>query len=113
MILFLSIIILLLIIIIYFQYQEKKERNATIHYTYRKLQSIIAEHTSEKILTVTTNQELQLLFNAINGLLDHNQKIIATHRKIENSTKKMLANISHDIKNTINCCPWVYRNAST
>lgn len=98
MVLFLSIIIFLLIIIVYFQYREKKERNATLHYAYNKLQSIIAEHTGEKILAVTTHQELQLLFNTINRLLDHNQKIIATHRKIENSTKKMLANISHDIK---------------
>jgi len=98
MILFLLIIILLLSVIIYFQYREKKAHNATLHYAYRKLQSIIAQHTGEKILAVTTNQDLQLLFNAINGLLDHNQKIIATHRKIEDSTKKMLANISHDIK---------------
>lgn len=94
----LSIIIFLLVIIVYFQYKEKKERNATLHYAYRKLQTIIAENTSEKVLAVTTNQELRLLFNTINGLLDHNQKIIATHRKIENSTKMMLANISHDIK---------------
>ena len=98
MVLFLSIIIFLLIIIVYFQYREKKERTATLHYAYRKLQTIIAENTSEKVLAVTTNQELRLLFNTINGLLDHNQKIIATHRKIENSTKMMLANISHDIK---------------
>lgn len=98
MILFLLIIILLLSVIIYFQYREKKAHNATLHYAYRKLQSIIAQHTGEKILAVTTNQDLQLLFNAINGLLDYNQKIIATHRKIEDSTKKMLANISHDIK---------------
>lgn len=98
MILLLSIIIFLLIIIVCFQYREKKERNATLHYAYRKLQTIIAENTSEKVLAVTTNQELRLLFNTINGLLDHNQKIIATHRKIENSTKMMLANISHDIK---------------
>lgn len=98
MVLLLSIIILLLIVIIYFQYREKKSHNTTLHYTYKTLQSIIADNTSEKVLAVTTNQELRLLFNAINGLLDHNQKIMATHRKIENSTKKMLANVSHDIK---------------
>ena len=98
MVLFLSIIILILLIIIYFQYLEKKDYNASIYYTSQKLQSIIEKHTGEKILNVTTNQKLQQLFNAINRLLDHNQKIIATHRKIENSTKKMLANISHDIK---------------
>ena len=98
MVLFLSIIILFLIAVLCFQYQEKKSLNSTIHYTHKKLQSIFVEHTSEKILAVTTNQELQQLFNAINGLLDHNQKVIATHRKVENSTKKMLANISHDLK---------------
>lgn len=69
-----------------------------MYYTSQKLQSIIAEQSGEKILNMTTNKELQLLFNEINRLLDHNQKVIATHRKIESSTKKMLANISHDIK---------------
>lgn len=98
MVVFLSIIILLLIAVICFQYQGQKAQNSTIRYTHLKLQSIFAEHTSEKILAVTTNHELQQLFNAINGLLDHNQKIIATHRKVENSMKMMLANISHDIK---------------
>lgn len=98
MILIFSIIILLLLIVIAFQYREKKEHNASIYYTSQKLQSIIAEQSGEKILNMTTSKELQLLFNDINRLLDHNQKIIATHRKIENSTKKMLANISHDIK---------------
>lgn len=98
MILFLSIMILILLIVIYLQYLERKAHNASISYTSKKLQSIIAEHSGEKILNATTNQELQLLFTEINRLLDHNQQMIAKHRKVENSTKKMLANISHDIK---------------
>ena len=98
MVLFLSMIILLLIIIISFQYLGKREQNSTMQYTHKKMHSIIAEHTGERILAPTTNHELQQLLNAINALLDHNQKIIATHRKIESSMKKMLANISHDLK---------------
>lgn len=98
MILFLTIIIFSLLIIIYFQYREKKEWNMSIHYTVEKLQNIMAEHTGEKILTMTTNRELQLLLTEINRLLDYNQKAIATQRKTEDATKKMMANISHDLK---------------
>ncbi|MBE1556166.1 sensor histidine kinase [Sporosarcina limicola] len=98
MVLFLSIIIFLLITIICFQYKEKKDRNTSLIYTHKKLQSIITEHTGEKILTMTNHHELKQLFNAINELLDYNQKIIATHKKMEHSMRTMLANISHDLK---------------
>ena len=96
--LLLTLVILFLISIIYFQYHREKNQNATIKYTYEKLQSIMIEQSNEKILAVTTNNEMKQLLNALNELLDHNQKIIATHWKIEDSMRKMLSNISHDLK---------------
>ncbi|KOS60511.1 sensor histidine kinase [Lysinibacillus agricola] len=98
MIIFLLFIIVLLLGIIIFQVKTKKQQNVTIQYMHQKLQAIINEQSSEKILASTANQELQQLLNAMNALLDHNQKILATHRKMESSMKKMLANISHDLK---------------
>ncbi len=98
MVFLLSTIIVLLIGIIGFQMKEKKDQHATIYYMHKKLRTIITEQTNEKILVSTTNHEIKQLLNAMNTLLDHNQRILATHRKMEDSMKKMLANISHDLK---------------
>ncbi|MGE7947553.1 sensor histidine kinase [Lysinibacillus sp. NPDC093688] len=98
MIIFLLLIIVLLVGIIIFQVRAKKQQDTTIQYMHQKLQAIIDEQSSEKILVSTANQELQQLLIAMNALLDHNQKVQATHRKMEGSMKKMLANISHDLK---------------
>ncbi|MCY9548166.1 sensor histidine kinase [Lysinibacillus xylanilyticus] len=98
MIIFLLLMIVLLVGIIIFQVRVKKQQNASIQYMHQKLQAIINEQSSEKILVPTANQELQQLLIAMNALLDHNQRVLATHRKMESSMKKMLANISHDLK---------------
>ena len=45
-----------------------------IQYMHQKLQAIINEQSSEKILVSTANHELQQLLIAMNALLDHNQK---------------------------------------
>ncbi|MFJ5790857.1 sensor histidine kinase [Lysinibacillus sp. NPDC093197] len=98
MILFLSTIILFLIAIILFQLKRKREQNVTLKYMHTKLQAIINEQSNEKILVATSNQELQQLLTTINALLNDTHKILAKHRKTESSMKKMLANISHDLK---------------
>ena len=98
MILFLTIIIVMLIAIIIFQVKRKREQNVTLQYIHTKLQAIINEQRNEKILVATSNQELQTLLTTINALLEDTHKILAKHRKTESSMKKMLANISHDLK---------------
>jgi len=98
MIICLLLIIVLLVGIIIFQMKAKKQQDAEIQYMHQKLQIIIDEQSNEKILVSTANQELQQLLIAMNALLDHNQKVQATHLKMEDSMKKMLANISHDLK---------------
>lgn len=98
MIFLLLLIIVLLIGILIFQWKIKKEQERAIQYIHRKLHVIVNEQTYEKILVTTTNSEIQQLLITLNTLLDQHQKIQATHRKMENSMKKMLANISHDLK---------------
>lgn len=98
MMILLLLMIVLLVGIIIFQMRAKKQQNAMIQYMHQKLQAIINEQSSEKILVSTANHELQQLLIAVNALLDHNQKVLATHRKMESSMKKMLSNISHDLK---------------
>ncbi|WP_416826070.1 ATP-binding protein [Ectobacillus polymachus] len=98
MVLFLTVIIFILIGVIYFQYRTGKNRSANVRYTYEKLQDIVEKQTSENLLVVTDDKELKLLLVAINCLLDEKKKTIAKHSKLEISMRKMLSNISHDLK---------------
>ncbi|WP_459499205.1 ATP-binding protein [Bacillus sp. C1] len=98
MVSFLTIVIFILLGVIYFQYSVQKSESANIRYTYEKLQNIVKKKTSEKLLVVTDDKELQKLLVAINQLLDAKQKVNADHAKVEISMRKMLSNISHDLK---------------
>ncbi|PHA00749.1 two-component sensor histidine kinase [Bacillus pseudomycoides] len=98
MVLFLTVIIFILIGVIYFQYRTGKNRSTNLRYTYEKLQDIVEKQTSENLLVVTDDKELKSLLVAINYLLDEKKKTIAKHSKLEISMRKMLSNISHDLK---------------
>lgn len=98
MIVFLLMVIILLMGIILFQYSDKKTRNQNITYVYEKLQSILKNETGEKLLVVTDDSSLKSLLVAINHLLENNHKIKANFAKTEDSMRKMLSNISHDLK---------------
>lgn len=94
----LTITIFLLLGVIYFQYRTQKSKSENVRYTYEKLQDIVKQQTGEKLLVVTDDKELQKLLVAINHLLDAKQKTNADHAKVEISMRKMLSNISHDLK---------------
>lgn len=94
----LMIVICILLGVIYFQYSIQKSKSANVRYTYEKLQDIVKQQTGEKLLVITDDKELQNLLVAINHLLDAKQKTNADHAKVEISMRKMLSNISHDLK---------------
>lgn len=98
MIIFLLMIIIILMVVISFQYRAIKVRNKNLKYVYQKLSSVISNETSEKILVCTDDKYLILILVEINNLLAYNQKSMANHLKTENSMRKMLSNISHDLK---------------
>ncbi|MDM5156715.1 HAMP domain-containing histidine kinase [Bacillus sp. DX1.1] len=98
MLFFLTVIIFILVGIIYFQYRVQKNKSENLSYAYAKLQEIVEKQTGEKLLVVTDDRELQSLLVAINNLLDEKQKTNANHSKVEISMRKMLSNISHDLK---------------
>jgi len=95
---FLLIIVVILLGIIYFQHRLQKKRTENLKYIYEKLNSIIKNNTSEKLLVFTEDEELINILIEINNILDHNQKILADYLKAEITMKKMLSNISHDLK---------------
>lgn len=63
-----------------------------------KLSDILEQDTDEQVMVFTDNKVLMDLCGQINLLLLDRQKIKADFRKQEIASKKMLSNISHDIK---------------
>lgn len=77
---------------------EKWGMQAKLKKISEKLSDILDRDSDEKIMVFTDDKALQDLIGQINRLLLDRQKIKADYRKQELSSKKMLANISHDIK---------------
>lgn len=98
MVYFLLTIILILTGIIFYQYKAKINRNRQLSYIQQKLTTIITNNTRENLLVFTDDKQLISLLTSINGLLNANQKILADYITNQESTKKMISNISHDLK---------------
>jgi len=84
--------------VIFYQYNAKLQRNKELRYINKKLDEIMKNKTSEKVLMFTDDKELIPFLIQINRLLEYNQKILAKYSKLEISMRKMLSNISHDLK---------------
>lgn len=91
-------IIVILIGFIFFQYNMQKNKDEDLRYIYEKLQNILEKQTAEKLLVVTDNKELQKLLVTINHLIEAIQATKTDQTKVEMSMRKMLSNISHDLK---------------
>lgn len=63
-----------------------------------KLSEILEQDTDEQVMVFTDDRTLKELCGQINLLLLDRQKMKAEFRKQEIASKKMLSNISHDIK---------------
>ncbi|MBL4930356.1 sensor histidine kinase [Clostridium paridis] len=98
MIIFLLVIIGILIGVIIFQYLSKNERSKNLKYIEYKLQEITSKGKNGKILVVNDDERIKGLLLEINNLLDYSQKVLIDYRKKEISMRKMLSNISHDLK---------------
>lgn len=63
-----------------------------------KLKEINDTGSDERVFAFTNDSELMELMTQINRLLENYGKARAEHRRSEMASKKMLSNISHDIK---------------
>lgn len=79
-------------------YNSRLKQNKEIKYTEKKLRYIIDNETDEKVLLYTDDKQIKSLLIQINRILEHNQKTVANYYEIERSMRKMLSNISHDLK---------------
>lgn len=91
-------VIFIMAMVIYSQYLSRRKRNRDLKYISEKLDSIVFERTGEKLMLLTDDSEMIPILNEINNLVDFSQKTLAGYAKTEIAMKKMLSNISHDLK---------------
>ena len=89
---------LLFLVVLYQRFVFGRGIQSKIKRINKKLEEILENGSDEKVMVFTDNPVLMELGGQINRLLIDRQKIRADFKKEEISSKKMLANISHDIK---------------
>lgn len=97
-ILFLIGIIIILSGLLYRQHYIHRRRNHQLRKIHDKLDRILTDQTGEKLLLFTTDRELRVILTDINQVLDDKQRIFAERAGTEQSIRRMLSNISHDLK---------------
>lgn len=96
---FLAVVVcLLFLVVLYQRFVFGRGIQAKIRWINKKLEEILETESDEKVMVFTDNPVLMELGGQINRLLIDRQKIRADFKREEISSKKMLANISHDIK---------------
>ncbi len=89
---------LLFLVVLYQRFVFGRGIQSKIKRINKKLEEILENGSDEKVMVFTDNPVLMELGGQINRLLIDRQKIRADFKREEISSKKMLANISHDIK---------------
>lgn len=96
---FLCLCILVLCGIVWYQqFAFRTGTQAKLRSIHERMKEIADTDSDERIMVFTGNQELMELAAQINRLLEERLKIRADHRRSEMTSKKMLSNISHDMK---------------
>lgn len=98
MVLLLSVIIAVLVGIIGVLFYREKKRNLSILEITNKISNILDQDTAEKVLVPTGDHAVRQLLTQINRLLDNKQKVFADYARTKDSQKKMISNMSHDLK---------------
>ncbi len=91
-------IVILLITVLYQQFIFRTGIQKKIQKISGKLKEITDTNSSERVMVFTENKELMELAAQINHLLEKHLKVKADYCRSEIASKKMLSNISHDIK---------------
>ena len=91
-------IVILLITVLYQQFAFRTGIQKKIQKISGKLKEITDTNSSERVMIFTENKELMELAAQINRLLENHLKVKADYCRSEIASKKMLSNISHDIK---------------
>ncbi|MBB3113975.1 signal transduction histidine kinase [Paenibacillus phyllosphaerae] len=98
MVILLTIVIVIMAAIISWQFYARSRMNRDLHEISNKIADIIAHETAEKVLVPTGQETIRQLLIQVNRLLDYNQKVIADYARAKSSQRKMISNMSHDLK---------------
>lgn len=91
-------IVVLICIIFYQQFAFRTGTQSKLKKISQKLEEIQDTGSDENVMVFTDNKVLMDLAAQINRLLENQRKVKVDYRHSEISSKKMLSNISHDIK---------------
>lgn len=91
-------IAVLLCIVLYQQFAFRTGTQIKLKKISQKLEEIQDTDSDENVMVFTDNKVLMDLAAQINRLLENQRKVKVDYRRSEISSKKMLSNISHDIK---------------
>ncbi|TDQ34627.1 sensor histidine kinase [Aureibacillus halotolerans] len=94
----LSVAVGVLLLICLKQFFDRRRWKSDVKAVHASLDHILTQETREKVFSQTDETELQRLLAAINTLLDENQRVQAASNKTRLEQRKMLSNISHDLK---------------
>lgn len=83
---------------LYFGYYSQKAIIRDLRKVTGELSRILDENTEEKIMVFTDHKSIRELITQTNRMLEDRQKVKANYKKSEFAAKRMLSNISHDIK---------------
>lgn len=88
----------ILVAIIYVQYQVSRTRKIHLRDIHQKLQGIVNQSSDEVLLLFTDDKELIDIIVDLNRLLEKHKMALANYTNTKWSMKKMISNISHDLK---------------
>lgn len=94
----LSTLFVITITITFYLLYEKKRTDKILKEISDTINHIVMHNTNEKIMFFSENKYVIELMANINIILNEHQKVKANYRKSELSSKRMLSNISHDLK---------------
>lgn len=91
-------VLCLLVIIMYQQITFRTGTQKRLQEMHERLKEILETGSDESLMVFTDNKELMELAAQINRILENQLKQKADYRRQEMASKRMLSNISHDMK---------------
>lgn len=95
---YLSILSLVLLVLLLGYVYKTRQLRQQVKYISCKVDEITKNHSDETIKTFTSYKEIQNLMESINEMVIDKQQLDATNKRYQESMRKMLSNISHDLK---------------